>query len=145
MSDQVVQCEIGPISTITISRPESLNALNSLVLQQLKSHLEKIEQDSSVRVVVIRGAGSKAFVAGADIAEMQPLDLAGIGAYVELGQGVMRAIECMGVPVVAGVDGFALGGGMELALACDLIVASSKAKFGQPEIKLGIIPGFGGT
>jgi enoyl-CoA hydratase len=135
----------GAIHTITINRPESLNALNPDVLQSLLLEFEDIARDRDIRVVVIRGAGAKAFVAGADIRSMAQLGPRPIADYVELGQRTMRAIETCAVPVVAAIHGFALGGGLELALACDLIVVAESARLGQPEVNLGIIPGFGGT
>jgi len=146
METSTVQVEhTDEISTLTISRPESLNALNTDVLQGLILEVEKLQNRSQLRVLVLKGAGSKAFVAGADIHSMHQLGPRAIADYVELGQRAMRAIECFEKPVVAAVDGYALGGGLELALAADLILASSKSKLGQPEVNLGIIPGFGGT
>lgn len=130
---------------ITIHRPESLNALNPDVLQGLTLQLEKVARDESARCVIITGSGPKAFVAGADIHSMSQLGPRAIADYAELGQRTMRRIETLPVPVIAAVNGFALGGGLELALACDLIIAASTAKLGQPEVNLGIIPGFGGT
>jgi len=135
----------GVIAQLTIERRQALNALNHEVLTTLAGHLQALSKDAALRVVVICGAGEKAFVAGADIASMANLDARGIAEYVELGQRTMRAIELLRVPVIARVQGFALGGGLELALACDHIIASTSAKFGQPEVNLGVIPGFGGT
>jgi len=134
----------GGIATITIDRPKALNALNRSVLEELGRVLESLER-SLPRCVVIRGAGERAFVAGADIAEMEPLSVAEARSFARRGQTVFQRIEEFPVPVVASVRGFALGGGLELALACDLIVAADTAQLGQPEISLGIIPGFGGT
>lgn len=133
------------VVTITVNRPESLNALNPDVLQGLILEFGKIASDRSIRGVIITGRGPKAFVAGADIRSMSHLGPRPIADYVEQGQRTMRAIETCEVPVIAAVNGFALGGGLELALACDLIVCSESAKLGQPEVNLGIIPGFGGT
>jgi enoyl-CoA hydratase len=130
---------------ILISRVENLNALNPDVLQSLLLVFEKFERNSQKKVILIKGDGEKAFVAGADIKSMYDLGQRAIADYAELGQRVMRRIECYSMPVIACVNGYALGGGMELALACDLIIASKRSKFGQPEINLGIIPGFGGT
>jgi enoyl-CoA hydratase len=130
---------------ITINRPESLNALNTDVLISLGQVLSEIRVMPDVRSVVITGAGDKAFVAGADIATMNGLGPRAIADYVELGQRTMRQIETFELPVIAAVNGFALGGGLELALSCDLIFASDTAKVGQPEVNLGVIPGFGGT
>lgn len=141
----VLSSRSGAIHTVTINRPESLNALNPDVLQGLLNEFQAIARDPSVRVVVIRGSGPKAFVAGADIRSMSQLGPRAIADYVELGQRATRAIESCTVPVVAAVHGFALGGGLELALACDIIVCAESAKVGQPEVNLGIIPGFGGT
>lgn len=135
----------GPVAEILVNRPKALNALNSDVLQSLFLILEKLARNAAVRVVTITGAGEKSFVAGADIHNMAQLGPRAIADYVELGQRTMRAVERFPVPVIAVVNGFALGGGMELALACDLIYASKTARFGQPEVNLGIIPGFGGT
>jgi enoyl-CoA hydratase len=141
---QVVQ--EGPIWTITIKRPESLNALNADVLQGLVLELERITHASeAARCIIITGDGPKAFVAGADISSMSGLGPRALADYVELGQRAMRALETFHAPVIAAVNGFALGGGLELALACDLIFCSEAAKLGQPEVNLGIIPGFGGT
>lgn len=135
----------GAIVTITVNRPDSLNALNPDVLQGLILEFGKIASDSSIRGVIITGRGPKAFVAGADIRSMHDLGPRPLADYVELGQRAMRTIETCEVPVIAAVNGFALGGGLELALACDLIVCCEGAKLGQPEVNLGIIPGFGGT
>ena len=135
----------GPIAKIVINRPHALNALNSDVLQGLSIEFAKLSRNDALRVVVVTGAGEKAFVAGADIAMMSQLGPRPIADYIELGQRVMRQIETFPVPVIAAVNGFALGGGLELALACDIIVASKAARLGQPEVNLGIIPGFGGT
>ncbi len=133
------------VATITIHRPESLNALNPDVLQGIVLELTTLSKDESLRAVIITGSGPKAFVAGADINSMSQLGPRALADYVELGQRTMRMIETFKVPVVAAVNGFALGGGLELALACDLIIAAESAKLGQPEVNLGIIPGFGGT
>ena len=135
----------GAIVTVTINRQESLNALNPDVLQGLILEFGKIASDPSIRSVIITGRGPKAFVAGADIRSMNGLGPRPIADYVELGQRAMRLIETCEVPVIAAVNGFALGGGLELALACDIIVCCESAKLGQPEVNLGIIPGFGGT
>lgn len=135
----------GAAVRIVINRPAALNALNSRVLGELKTCLEGIAGNRSVRVVVVEGAGEKAFVAGADIAEMRDLDTAGATKFARLGQQVTTILESMPQLVIAKVRGFALGGGCELAMACDIIVAATNAKFGQPEVNLGLIPGFGGT
>lgn len=133
------------IARVRINRPKSLNALNSDVLGGILEAFDHIERAPDVRCVILTGEGEKAFVAGADIANMSSLGPVPIADYVELGQRVMRRIETFKSPVIAAVNGFALGGGLELALACDIIIASSNAKVGQPEVNLGIIPGFGGT
>jgi enoyl-CoA hydratase len=133
------------IALVTVRRPESLNALNAQVLGELECLLYTIEHDSEVQVVVITGAGEKAFVAGADIKEMAAMSAYQGHQFALQGQRVMLYIEKMTKPVIAAVNGYALGGGLELALACDFIYASENARFGFPEVTLGIIPGFGGT
>ena len=132
------------IATITIDRPNALNALNAPLLTELSIAIADLEGHDEVGIVVLTGAG-KAFVAGADIAEMQGMDSCDAAAFAEYGGNVGRAIEESDKAYIAAVNGFALGGGCELALACDFIYASAKAKLGQPEVKLGVIPGFGGT
>ncbi|MEQ2128620.1 short-chain-enoyl-CoA hydratase [Caldanaerobacter subterraneus KAk] len=139
-----VKIEKG-IATITINRPKALNALNTETLEELENVLEVLQNDDGVKVIVITGAGEKAFVAGADISEMKDMSVFEAKKFAELGQKVFRKIELMKKPVIAAVNGYALGGGCELALACDIRIASRNAKFGQPEVGLGIIPGFGGT
>lgn len=133
------------VSEIYINRPKNLNALNPDVLQSLILTLEKLKKSAKTKVLILSGSGEKAFVAGADINSMSQLGPRAIADYVELGQRAMRELEEAPFPVIAAVNGFALGGGMELALACDLIFAAETAKLGQPEVNLGIIPGFGGT
>jgi enoyl-CoA hydratase len=133
------------IQVIKINRPEKLNALNNQTLSELKSVLEEIHLNDSVKVVIITGSGEKAFVAGADIEEINRLDVDSAKQFSEFGQSVFNKIENLNKPVIAAVNGYALGGGCELAIACHIRFASAKAKFGQPEIKLGIIPGYGGT
>ena len=132
------------IGYITINRPEALNALNKTVLEELFDAFNKIDLDDSIRAVILTGEG-RSFVAGADIAQMSTLTVAEARAFGAYGQKVMNFIEKIEKPVIAAVNGFALGGGCELAMACDFRIASSKAKFGQPEVGLGITPGFGGT
>ena len=140
----LVQKEQG-VAVVTINRPDKLNALNSKVLSELGAAFDQLGADAEVKVVLLTGAGEKAFVAGADIAEMVSYGpLEGV-RFAEVGQRLLSAIETLPKPVIAVVNGFALGGGCELAMACDFIYASEKAKLGQPEINLGIIPGFGGT
>jgi len=134
----------GHVSTLTVNRPDKLNALSQEVLSDLSAAIETLRHTDAVRAAVITGTG-KAFVAGADIAAMTSMTEAEGRGFGALGHGVFAAIENLRFPVIAAVNGFALGGGCELALACDFIYASSKARFGQPEVNLGIIPGFGGT
>jgi enoyl-CoA hydratase len=133
------------IATITINRPKALNALNTITLNELKEAVLAADGDSNVQVVIITGAGSKAFVAGADIAQMRDLKALEGRRMTMLGQEVFELIEKSNKPVIAAVNGFALGGGCELAMACDMRIVAENAKFGQPEVNLGIIPGFGGT
>jgi enoyl-CoA hydratase len=135
----------GPLAIVTISREAALNALSSKVMAELTAAVGELEISTDVRVVILTGAGDKAFVAGADIAEMQDMTARQAQAFAEIGGALASAIESSEKPWIAAVNGFALGGGCELALACDFIYASEKAKFGQPEVKLGVIPGFGGT
>ena len=132
------------IGYVTVNRPEVLNALNDSVIEELDSVFRAIDRDDEVRVVIITGAG-RAFVAGADIAQMSRLDGSEGRVMSMRGQKVMEFIEFMDKPVIAAVNGFALGGGNELSMACDIRIASETAKFGQPEVNLGIIPGYGGT
>ena len=132
------------IAIITIDRPEALNALNLDVLAELEQVIAKVENDDDVFVAIITGAG-RAFVAGADIAQMSGLTAVQGRAFGEYGNAVFKKIESSSKPVIAAINGFALGGGCELCMSCDIRIASSKAKFGQPEVGLGITPGFGGT
>ena len=133
------------IRTLTVQRPEKLNALNRQTLESLDAAFADAAQADEVRVVVLTGAGPKAFVAGADIAEMNGLTPVQGRDFSLIGQRLMRRIERLNKPVIAMVNGFALGGGMELAMACHLRIAADSAKVGQPEINLGLLPGFGGT
>ena len=133
------------IGILTVNRPKSLNALNPATLAELAACLETVRADDGVRCLILTGAGERAFVAGADIAAMVSMSPLEGKKFAALGLGVARGLEELPIPVIAAVNGFALGGGIELALACDLIVAADTAKFGQPEINLGVIPGFGGT
>ena len=137
--------EKAAIATLTVNRPTALNALNREVLEEMARVIREVRHDPSVRVLIVTGAGDKAFVAGADIAAMAKMSALDGLDFSRLGHRVMESFEDLPIPVIAAVNGFALGGGLELALACDLIVASEKARFGQPEINLGLIPGFGGT
>ncbi len=133
------------VRTITINRPDKLNALNRQTIAELRHAFDEVGEDTGVRVVVITGAGPKAFIAGADISELAALSGAEALAFSRYGQVLMSRIERLGKPVIARINGFALGGGMELAMACHLRIAADNAKFGQPEINLGVLPGFGGT
>src|SRR5579862_1820429 len=135
----------APIATLTINRPAALNALNKSVLEQIAIVIREVRHDAEVRVLIVTGGGDRAFVAGADIAAMSEMSTVEGQEFSRLGHRVMQTFEDLPIPVIAAVNGFALGGGLELALACDLIMASEKARFGQPEINLGLIPGFGGT
>lgn len=135
----------GAVAVLTVDRPEALNALDVETLASLRGQLLELREDKEVRAVVLTGAGDRAFIAGADIKYMSDLDAGGAREWGELGQNVGQLLETSPQPTIAAVNGFALGGGCELALACDIRYASSKAKLGQPEINLGIIPGWGGT
>lgn len=130
---------------LTINRPEKLNALNLSTIIELRAAIEQLKNDTQVRVIVLTGAGTKAFVAGADISEMSTLSPIQARDFSKQGQQLMLAIERCGKPVIAMMNGFALGGGLELAMACSIRIASCQAKMGQPEVNLGLIPGFGGT
>jgi len=134
----------GNICTLSFNRPKALNALNTEVLNELNQALDSIKKDEDIYVLIITGEG-KAFIAGADIREMQDKNLFKSKKFAELGHEVFRKIELLEKPVIAAVNGYALGGGCELAMSCDIRIAGEKAKFGQPEVGLGIIPGFAGT
>ncbi|MCP3104896.1 enoyl-CoA hydratase-related protein [Myxococcus sp. K15C18031901] len=133
----------GAIALLTIDRPKALNALNSKTLQELEAAVQSLGADT--RALIITGGGEKAFVAGADISEMASLPASAAREFAALGHRVFALLEALPIPTIAAVNGFALGGGCELALACDLIYASEKAQLGLPEVSLGVIPGFGGT
>ena len=135
----------GAVRTITINRPDKLNALNRETINELGIAFTQAGADDAVRVVVLAGAGDKAFVAGADISELNTATPVQAQHMAQNGQRMMRGIELLGKPVIARLQGFALGGGLELAMACHLRIASEKAKLGLPEISLGLMPGFGGT
>lgn len=135
----------GDVAVLKFNRPKALNAINPDVLTEANDALDKIEGDSSVKVLVLTGEGDKAFVAGADIAYMVNLSPLQARKFSREGQGLMFHLERLPIPVIACVNGFALGGGLEISMACDFTYASENAKFGQPEINLGVIPGFGGT
>lgn len=133
------------VGVLTVNRPQQMNALSKQVLEDLSAALDRAARDPAVRVIVITGQGPKAFVAGADISEMEALDCAGAREFSRFGQDVFEKIETCPKPVIAAVNGYALGGGCELALSCDIRIAAANARFGQPETGLGITPGFGGT
>lgn len=135
----------GNVAIVTINRPKALNALNSETLHDLDNVVEHLEGENDVYAVILRGAGEKSFVAGADIAEMKDLNEEEGKNFGLLGNKVFRRLENLDKPVIAAISGFALGGGCELAMSCDIRIASEKAKFAQPEVGLGITPGFGGT
>lgn len=135
----------GNLAIVTINRPKALNALNSETLRDIDAVIEDLENDNDIYCVILTGAGEKAFVAGADISEMKDLDSKGGEEFGVLGNKVFRRLETLDKPVIAAISGFALGGGCELSMACDIRIASEKARFAQPEVGLGITPGFGGT
>lgn len=143
--ENVIYEKSGSVGIVTINRPKALNALNTATLNELDWLVNDIAKDSSVRVVIIRGAGEKAFVAGADITEMQAMSAMEARGFGKLGQSVFNKLENLPQPVIAAINGFTLGGGCELAMACDIRIATDKAKFGQPEVMLGVTPGFAGT
>ena len=132
------------IGTVLLNRPDALNSLSSTLLDELEAVVERLEQDSKIRAVIVTGSG-RAFAAGADIEEISGLEHERGLAFSRRGQEIFSRFERLEKPVVAAVNGFALGGGCELAMACHMRIASARAKFGQPEVKLGILPGFGGT
>lgn len=134
----------GQVAILTINRPKALNALNSAVLDELDAALDAVDTDA-VRALIVTGAGEKSFVAGADIAEMSSLTKAEGEAFGKKGNDVFRKLETLAIPVIAAINGFALGGGCEIAMSCDIRICSDNAVFGQPEVGLGITPGFGGT
>jgi len=133
------------VGLLTLSRPKQLNAINRQLLDELDVLLGELEADAGLRALVITGEGNRAFAAGADITEMASMSAVEAESFARHGQAVLDRLEHLAVPTIAAVNGFALGGGCELALACDLIVAGQAATFGQPEVRLGVIPGFGGT
>ena len=145
MEYNILKTEINEgIALVTISRPKAMNALNTAFFDEMNSLLDELESNHDVKVMVLTGDG-KAFVAGADIAEMVGKDQEAGQAFSKYGQKTFDRIEAMPFPVIAAVNGFALGGGCELAMSCDFRIASTKAKFGQPEVNLGLIPGYAGT
>jgi enoyl-CoA hydratase len=135
----------GAVATVTVNRPKVLNALNAQTLDELRRTLLALKHDASVRVVVVTGAGEKAFIAGADINELSVQTPTGGRAHAMTGQHVLDLIETLGKPVIAAINGYALGGGCELAMACTIRLAADSARLGQPEINLGLIPGYAGT
>lgn len=135
----------GPVGIITLNRPEALNALSLEMLDQLDGVLDVIERDAEIRALVITGAGDKAFSAGADIGAMREATALEARAYAQRGHQVINRVESFPRPIIAAVNGYALGGGCEFSLACDIRLASDRARFGQPEVNLGIMPGWGGT
>jgi enoyl-CoA hydratase len=145
MVDNLQIAREGPIALLTVNRPQVLNALNGQTLVELGQAAEDLRRDAATRVVIVTGAGEKAFVAGADISELAELAPAQAQDRALLGQRVFDAVEQMGKPVIAAINGFALGGGCELAMACTLRIAADTARLGQPEVNLGIPPGFAGT
>jgi enoyl-CoA hydratase/carnithine racemase len=143
--ENVVYDKKGPIAYVTLNRPKVLNALNKATIIELRVAFEDARDDSAVRGIILTGAGEKAFAAGADIAEISNNTSVEAEEATRRGQGLTELIENLGKPVIAAVNGFALGGGCELAMACSIRIAAESAKFGQPEVKLGVIPGYGGT
>lgn len=135
----------GRVRVVTLAREKNLNALCTQLIEELADHLDEAQHDEGVGCLVLRGAGEKAFCAGADLDEILGAGHERASAFIDRGHALMEAIESAGVPVIAAVDGWALGGGMELALACHLIVSSTASRFGLPEAKIGCMPGFGGT
>ena len=145
MFENLVLTHEGATALVTLNRPRVLNALNARTLDELRRVMLALADDATVRAVIVTGAGEKAFVAGADISELVDLPAARAQEHARTGQGIFDQIENLGKPVIAAINGFALGGGCELAMACTLRLAASTAKLGQPEINLGIPPGFAGT
>jgi enoyl-CoA hydratase len=135
----------GALTILKINRPDKLNALNADTINELHDAFTAFKSNDSIKAIILSGSGEKAFVAGADIAELNKLDMISGKTFAEKGQSVFNLIESMDKPVIAAVNGFALGGGCELALACHIRIASENARFGQPEVNLGVIPGYGGT
>src|SRR3989454_9041682 len=133
------------IAYVTVNRPKVLNALNMATMEELRGAFHNIKNDAAIRVVIFTGAGEKAFIAGPDIGELAKHDTVSGKDYTHRGQSVLNLIENLGKPVIACINGFALGGGCEIAMACTMRLASGNAKLGQTEVKLGIIPGYGGT
>ena len=146
MNYETLLCEVkDQVARVTLNRPQVLHALNAQVFDELEAVMRALAADVEVRVILVTGAGEKAFAAGADISEIAEADVAAGEAKARRGQEVFRFIETCGKPVIACINGFALGGGCELAMACTMRLASETAKLGQPEVKLGLVPGYGGT
>ena len=145
MFDNLLFAREGAVALLTLNRPQSLNALNTALINELRRAILEIRDDGGLRVVILTGAGTRAFAAGADLKELTALSPVAMQAYAKAGQQVFQLIEQLGKPVVAAINGFALGGGCELAMACTLRLAADTARFGQPEVNLGLIPGFAGT
>lgn len=143
--ESIIVESAGAVGWLTVNRPAQLNALNAAVLREMQAGVEQLANTDGVRAIVLTGSGAKAFIAGADIKAMAAMDAVQAAAFVRLGHACMNAIERAPQPVIAMVNGFALGGGCEVALACDFIIASENAKLGLPEVTLGLFPGFGGT
>jgi enoyl-CoA hydratase len=135
----------GHVGILTLNRPQAMNALNSELMTELESFLEQVRAEPAIRVLILTGSGPKAFVAGADIKEMDGMNTVSAQVLAERGQALFQKIEELPFATIAAVNGFALGGGLELAMACDFIIASENAKLGLPEVSLGLIPGYGGT
>lgn len=146
MAAQFLTCDIeNKIALVTINRPDKLNALNATVKKEMRELFEELKKNDDIYVVILTGAGEKSFVAGTDIGELLELDEQSGKGFAKGGQDIFTLIENLGKPVIGAINGFALGGGCELALACTIRIASDNARFGQPEVNLGIIPGYGGT
>ena len=145
MGDNVLVERDGRVATLTLNRPEVHNALNAQTMIELGAAIEEVAGDDTIQVVIVTGAGDMAFAAGADISELVRLDTQTGFAMAQRGQRFLRRLETMGKPSIAAVNGFALGGGLEIAMSCTIRVSSDRAKFGQPEVNLGIIPGYAGT
>jgi enoyl-CoA hydratase/carnithine racemase len=143
--ENIIVAKKNSIAYVTVNRPQVLNALNMATMEELRTAFHDLKNDPATRVVIFTGAGGKAFIAGADINEFEGQDAVLGKEYAHRGQSVLNLIESLGKPVIACVNGFALGGGCEIAMACTMRLASENAKLGQPEVKLGIIPGYGGT
>lgn len=141
----LVEVDEKGVALITVNRPDKLNALSAAVIGELRHAFERVRDDASIRAAIVTGAGEKAFVAGADINELTAMTPAQMRAGALLGQATFRIVETCGKPAVAAVNGFAMGGGLELAMACTVRFASENAKLGQPEVKIGLMPGYGGT